>query len=91
LSSPLSFDFLTQINIVASDADHATFFSRQSTYIPLGQIHRFSIPGPIPPEIIEVQSRSYLGEDDIVRFEETYGRSSQNNEFFNGFIKEKGV
>ena len=47
----------------------------QSTYIPLGQIHRLANPGKTPLEIIEVQSGSYLGEDDIVRFEDTYGRS----------------
>ena len=47
----------------------------QSTYIPLGQIHRLANPGKVPLEIIEVQSGSYLGEDDIVRFEDTYGRS----------------
>jgi mannose-1-phosphate guanylyltransferase/mannose-6-phosphate isomerase len=47
----------------------------QSTYIPLGEIHRLANPGSIPLEIIEVQSGSYLGEDDIVRFEDTYGRS----------------
>jgi mannose-1-phosphate guanylyltransferase/mannose-6-phosphate isomerase len=47
----------------------------QSTYIPQGQTHRLSNPGKTPLEIIEVQSGSYLGEDDIVRFEDTYGRS----------------
>ncbi|MBL8340582.1 MAG: mannose-1-phosphate guanylyltransferase/mannose-6-phosphate isomerase [Rubrivivax sp.] len=47
----------------------------QSTYIPLGQVHRLRNPGKVPLEIIEVQSGSYLGEDDIVRFEDTYGRS----------------
>ena len=47
----------------------------QSTYIPLGQVHRLSNPGKVPLEIIEVQSGSYLGEDDIVRFEDSYGRS----------------
>ncbi|AXE32665.1 mannose-1-phosphate guanylyltransferase/mannose-6-phosphate isomerase [Chromobacterium phragmitis] len=46
----------------------------QSTYIPLGEVHRLANPGSIPLEIIEVQSGSYLGEDDIVRFEDTYGR-----------------
>jgi mannose-1-phosphate guanylyltransferase/mannose-6-phosphate isomerase len=46
----------------------------QSTYIPLGETHRLSNPGAIPLEIIEVQSGSYLGEDDIVRFEDRYGR-----------------
>ena len=47
----------------------------QSTYIPLGEVHRLANPGTIPLEIIEVQSGSYLGEDDIVRFEDNYGRS----------------
>jgi mannose-1-phosphate guanylyltransferase/mannose-6-phosphate isomerase len=46
----------------------------QSTYIPLGQVHRLANPGKVPLEIIEVQSGSYLGEDDIVRFEDNYGR-----------------
>jgi mannose-1-phosphate guanylyltransferase/mannose-6-phosphate isomerase len=48
----------------------------QSTYIPLGEVHRLANPGTIPLEIIEVQSGSYLGEDDIVRFEDNYGRSA---------------
>ncbi len=47
----------------------------QSTYIPLGVTHRLENPGVIPLELIEVQTGSYLGEDDIVRFEDTYGRS----------------
>jgi len=47
----------------------------QSTYIPVGTVHRLANPGRLPLEIIEVQSGSYLGEDDIVRFEDTYGRS----------------
>lgn len=47
----------------------------QSTYIPLGEVHRLSNPGSVPLEIIEVQSGSYLGEDDIVRIEDHYGRS----------------
>ena len=47
----------------------------QSIYIPLGEVHRLANPGVIPLEIIEVQSGSYLGEDDIVRFEDTYGRA----------------
>ncbi|AKU13734.1 mannose-1-phosphate guanylyltransferase/mannose-6-phosphate isomerase [Azoarcus sp. CIB] len=46
----------------------------ESTYIPLGHIHRLANPGKVPLEIIEVQSGSYLDEDDIVRFEDTYGR-----------------
>ena len=52
-----------------------TLTENQSTYIPQGQKHRLSNPGNTPLEIIEVQSGSYLGEDDIVRFEDTYGRS----------------
>ena len=51
-----------------------TLTENQSTYIPLGVVHRLSNPGSIPLEIIEVQSGSYLGEDDIVRFEDQYGR-----------------
>ncbi len=47
----------------------------QSTYIPLGTMHRLENPGKIPLHLIEVQSGSYLGEDDIVRFEDSYGRS----------------
>ena len=46
----------------------------QSTYIPLGEVHRLANPGTIALEIIEVQSGAYLGEDDIVRFEDSYGR-----------------
>lgn len=47
----------------------------QSTYIPLGVVHALENPGKIPLEMIEVQSGSYLGEDDIVRFEDKYGRA----------------
>ena len=47
----------------------------QSTYIPLGVRHRLENPGKVTLEMIEVQSGSYLGEDDIIRFEDTYGRS----------------
>ena len=53
-----------------------TLTENQSTYIPLGEVHRLVNPGSIPLEIIEVQSGSYLGEDDIVRFEDTYGRTN---------------
>ena len=51
-----------------------TLNENQSTYIPQGEVHRLANPGSIPLEIIEVQSGSYLGEDDIVRFEDKYGR-----------------
>ena len=50
----------------------------QSTYIPVGTKHRIENPGKIPLHIIEVQSGSYLGEDDIVRFEDRYGRKGTN-------------
>ncbi|WP_408600175.1 mannose-1-phosphate guanylyltransferase/mannose-6-phosphate isomerase [Pseudomonas sp. PLMAX] len=49
----------------------------QSTYIPIGVVHALENPGKIPLEMIEVQSGGYLGEDDIVRFEDRYGRSVQ--------------
>ena len=51
-----------------------TLHEDQSTYIPIGSKHRLANPGKIPLEIIEVQSGSYLGEDDIVRFDDRYGR-----------------
>jgi mannose-1-phosphate guanylyltransferase/mannose-6-phosphate isomerase len=50
----------------------------QSTYIPIGVRHRIENPGRIPLHIIEVQSGGYLGEDDIVRFEDRYGRQGTN-------------
>ena len=46
----------------------------QSTYSPLGTVHRLKNPGMIPLVIIEIQSGTYLGEDDIVRLEDSYGR-----------------
>lgn len=57
--------------------DEETFLlgENESTYIPLGHRHRLSNPGKVPLEIIEVQSGSYLGEDDIVRFDDVYGRA----------------
>ncbi|WP_336065967.1 mannose-1-phosphate guanylyltransferase/mannose-6-phosphate isomerase [Nitratireductor rhodophyticola] len=51
-----------------------TLTENQSTYIPLGEIHALENPGKIPLELIEVQSGSYLGEDDIIRLEDRYGR-----------------
>lgn len=55
-----------------------TLSENQSTYIPLGEVHRLANPGNIALEIIEVQSGSYLGEDDIVRFEDEFGRQRSN-------------
>jgi mannose-6-phosphate isomerase-like protein (cupin superfamily) len=46
----------------------------QSTYIDIGQTHSLENPGKVPLELIEIQTGSYLGEDDIVRFEDKYGR-----------------
>lgn len=55
--------------------DKTLFFTEnQSTFIPVGQVHSLENPGRIPLELIEVQSGTYLGEDDIVRFEDLYGR-----------------
>jgi mannose-1-phosphate guanylyltransferase/mannose-6-phosphate isomerase len=59
---------------VTCGEDKLLLSENQGTYIPLGEVHRLTNPGKLPLEIIEVQSGSYLGEDDIVRFEDTYGR-----------------
>ena len=61
--------------VVEKDGNWELVGENQSTYIPLGCRHRLSNPGKIPVELIEVQSGPYLGEDDIVRFEDRYGRS----------------
>ena len=60
--------------LVTRDGEVITLSENQSTYIPLGVTHRLENPGKIPLELIEVQSGSYLGEDDIVRFDDMYGR-----------------
>ena len=56
---------------VARGNEEMMLHEDQSTYIPLGTRHRLENPGKIPLHLIEVQSGSYLGEDDIVRFEDT--------------------
>tara|TARA_B100000401_G_C52766496_1_gene700946 strand:- start:112 stop:768 length:657 start_codon:yes stop_codon:yes gene_type:complete len=61
---------------VEIDEKEITLHENQSSYIPLGSKHRLSNPGKIPLKLIEVQSGSYLGEDDIERFEDNYGRIS---------------
>ena len=48
----------------------------ESVYIPIGSIHRLANPGKIPLELIEVQVGSYLGDDDIVRLDDVYGRAA---------------
>jgi mannose-1-phosphate guanylyltransferase/mannose-6-phosphate isomerase len=60
--------------------DDRTFLltENQSTYIPIGTRHRLENPGAVPLEIIEVQSGAYLGEDDIVRFEDVYNREGDS-------------
>ena len=61
--------------IVTKGDEEILLSENQSTYIPLGVTHRLVNPGTIPLELIEVQSGSYLGEDDIVRFEDVYNRA----------------
>ena len=60
--------------LVTRGDEVVTLSENQSTYIPVGVKHRLANPGMIPLELIEVQSGSYLGEDDIVRFDDQYGR-----------------
>ena len=60
--------------MVQLDGKTEIIYENQSTYIPLGSKHRLSNPGKIPLRIIEVQSGSYLEEDDIERFDDDYGR-----------------
>ncbi|WP_017778182.1 mannose-1-phosphate guanylyltransferase/mannose-6-phosphate isomerase [Paraburkholderia kururiensis] len=61
--------------LVTNGTQQIMLSENQSTYIPVGTTHRLSNPGKIPLELIEVQSGAYLGEDDIVRLEDTYGRA----------------
>lgn len=61
--------------IVTVDGQQIVLTENQSTYIPLGKTHRLENPGQLPLQIVEVQSGSYLGEDDIVRFTDDYGRA----------------
>jgi len=51
----------------------------ESIYIPIGAVHRLANPGRIPLELIEVQTGSYLGEDDIVRLDDVYGREMSSS------------
>ena len=61
------------------DGEEKLLSENQSTYIPVGSVHRLSNPGKLPLRIIEVQSGSYVGEDDIVRLEDVYGRPNEEN------------
>ena len=60
---------------VTRDAEIVILRENESIYLPLGCVHRLENPGKIPLSLIEVQSGAYLGEDDIVRYEDTYGRA----------------
>lgn len=61
---------------VTIDGETVFLTENESTFIPVGKSHRLENPGKIPLELIEVQSGSYLGEDDIVRLEDSYGRNT---------------
>ena len=63
--------------VVTCDDKEFLLSENQSTYIPIGAVHRLENPGKIPLELIEVQSGTYLGEDDIERFDDRYGRSDK--------------
>jgi len=63
------------VALVTRDGAESLLQENESIYLPLGCVHRLENPGRIPLTLIEVQSGSYLGEDDIVRYEDNYGRS----------------
>jgi mannose-6-phosphate isomerase-like protein (cupin superfamily) len=63
---------------VTRDEEVEILSENQSTYIPIGKRHRLANPGKIPAFLIEVQSGSYLGEDDIIRYEDIYQRNSSD-------------
>src|SRR5262245_35908558 len=60
--------------VVTIGSEEKTVHENESTYIPIGSVHRLANPGKIPLELIEIQTGSYLGEDDIVRLDDIYGR-----------------
>lgn len=61
---------------IVNGEEEILLYENQSTYIPAGTVHRLENPGVIPLELIEVQNGSYLGEDDIVRYDDVYGRQN---------------
>jgi mannose-1-phosphate guanylyltransferase/mannose-6-phosphate isomerase len=65
---------------VTNGEDVRVVHENESIYIPMGNVHRLGNPGKIPLELIEVQVGSYLGEDDIVRFRDEYGRGKDYSE-----------
>ena len=69
----------TLVGVLNSPAQHVDdtvklISENQSVYIPLGAVHRMENPGKVPMVLIEVQTGSYLGEDDIIRYEDVYAR-----------------
>ena len=67
---------------VEVDGNEMILYENQSSYIPLGMKHRLSNPGKVELKIIEVQTGSYLGEDDIERFDDSYGRLEKNKKLY---------
>ena len=65
--------------LIEKDGKEELLSENQSTFIPLGCKHRLSNPGLMKLELIEVQSGTYLNEDDIIRFEDSYGRINNLN------------
>ena len=63
------------VALVTRDGEQVTVRENESIFLPLGCVHRLENPGRIPLTLIEVQSGAYLGEDDIVRLEDTYNRT----------------
>ena len=59
---------------ITTDNEVRLLTENQSAYIPLGAVHRMENPGKVPMVLIEVQTGSYLGEDDIIRYEDVYAR-----------------
>jgi mannose-1-phosphate guanylyltransferase / mannose-6-phosphate isomerase len=62
------------VAIIVNGEKELTLKANESTYIPVGHVHRLENPGEINLEVIEVQTGDYLGEDDIVRYEDVYNR-----------------
>lgn len=73
--------------VTCGDAEHVVNIN-ESTFIPIGMSHRLENPGVIPLTIIEVQSGEYLGEDDIVRFQDDYQRVPEKGTKPEGFVTE---
>ncbi len=70
----LAFEFLWRVFLHPPNFD-SVLTENQSIYVPLGAVHRMENPGKVPMVLIEAQTGSYLGEDDIIRYEDVYARS----------------